>query len=464
MKTLQFWKYFSKTKLFEILEGYKNLLDNTVQKQWEQLKLHLFCFSTKLCYYLTFPFNLILTLHWLSRTRDNIVAWRNRQWISVPNQPFQLIFWGWITGKISIPSIGLLLVYKSAIEVFAYLPITLIAVTLNLLRLGFLSKYFYDPVEDVSIFTDNMLWKTFRHIYWDFKSDVQQDKTILEKGLESWDFISNFWGKQADKLKWTILWQIQPDFCCFLKLKLQKRDFEWMYNIYNDHRWSFSPRWLGDSNVLDRKHFNEYNYQVLITQKELLDGTFFYKTGTKEWGWNSQALRGFHPGFCYPYNPGFGYFPQQKNYAWVTQYLVLMEYQMLYILGEANFLKITDRSLLNNFEKYDYLKTIYNSIKQEQNFQEREDVLHKILNDRLSYLIFNDALNFQRGLGSFRDTISGWRDAQFYKILHDYGPVTGQFDNVSSKFKWNIIFHLNFEETLQTNSTNQAIEFKKTNI
>ena len=460
MKKLQFWKYYNKNKLFEILEGYKSFLDNTVQKQWEQFKLRLFLVSTKLCYYLTFPFNLILTLHWLSRTRDSIVARGNRQRFSLPSQPFQLIFWGWITGKISIPSIGPILVYKSAISLFVYLPITLIAVSLNLLRLGFLNKYFYDPVEDVNIFTDNMLWKTFRHIYWDFNSDVQQDKTILERSLESWEFISNFWGKQADKLRWTILWQIQPDFCCFLKSKFQKRNFELMYNIYYDHKWSFSPQ-LGVSTILDKKHFNEYNYQVLITQKELLDGTFVNKGGTEDWGWVPRGGREFHPAVCYPYNPGFAYFPQQKNYAWVTQYLVLIEFQLLHILGEANFLKLTDRSLLDNFEKYDYLKIIYDSIKQGQDFQEREDTLHSILNNRVNYLIFNDALSFREDLRHFRNTLYGWRDVQFREILRDYGPFTRQFENASSKFKWNIIFHLNFEDLSQTNSTNQAIEFKK---
>ena len=465
MKKLQIWKCFNKKKLYDIfvLKKHWKRLNSFGTRQWKQLELRLLCFSVMVCYYLAFPFNVILTLNWLSRIRYNTIVWRNRQRISTPNQPFQLIFWGWLTAKVSIPSTGLLLIYESVITLTVYVPVTLITVSLGLLRLGFLNKYFYDPVEEVSIFVDNMLWKTFRHIYWDFNSDAQQDKTIFEKGLESWEFISNFWGQRADKLKWAILWQVDPDFCCFLQSKFQKRNFEQMYYTYSDHRARFWRHQLVELNVLDKKHFNEYNYQVLITQKELLDGTFFAKGGTEEWRWAPRAGYMFHPGSCYPYNPGFGYFPQQKNYAWVTQYLILIEFQMLNVLGEANFLKLTDRNLLDNFERYDYLKTIYNSVKKGQSFQERENVLHTFLSNEVNFLNFNDALNLRSSLMSFRGTLSGWRDIQYYEILRNHGPLVRQIDNISSKSKWNIIFHLDFEDLPQTNLTNRVIEFKEKN-
>ena len=193
---LQFtFNYFNKNKLFEILEGYKNFLANTVQKQWEQFKLHLFCFSTKLCYYLAFPFNLILTLHWLSRTRDRIVARRNRQLQYFENSLVQAGFWGWVVTKISIPVSGTVGLSKYLVATAFTKPITFVFGSLNILGLGFLGKYFYTSGGDISILWDNMPARAASGVYQGFSRVGSFFSKVYNFFQDPWSFI---WGKSKD--------------------------------------------------------------------------------------------------------------------------------------------------------------------------------------------------------------------------------------------------------------------------
>ena len=193
---LQFtFNYFNKNKLFEILEGYKNFLANTVQKQWEQFKLHLFCFSTKICYYLAFPFNLILTLHWLSRIRGSIVAWRNKQRISLPYEVVQAGFWGWVVTKISIPVSGTVGLSKYLVATAFTKPITFVFGSLNILGLGFLGKYFYTSGGDISILWDNMPARAASGVYQGFSRVGSFFSKVYNFFQDPWSFI---WGKSKD--------------------------------------------------------------------------------------------------------------------------------------------------------------------------------------------------------------------------------------------------------------------------
>ena len=193
---LQFaFKYFSKTKLFEILEGYKSLLDNTVQKQWEQLKLRLLCFSVMVCYYLAFPLNLILLMNWMTKVKNSLNDWRHKQLKHSPYSLVQAGLWGWMVTKISIPVEGTFALGKYLAATAFTKPITFVFGSLNILGLGFLGKYFYTSGGDVSILWDNMPARAASGVYQGFSRIGSFFSKVYNFFQDPWSFI---WGKSKD--------------------------------------------------------------------------------------------------------------------------------------------------------------------------------------------------------------------------------------------------------------------------
>ena len=203
--------------------------------------------------------------------------------------------------------------------------------------------------------------------------------------------------------------------------------------------------------ILDSAFFTPTNYKYVCTQKEILDGTFANKS--EIWNLVDPYPFAFCATECYPYSPGFGYFPQQKNYAWVTQYLVFMEKELQDFLGQVTFLRLTDITLLENYDKYQYLRSIHDSVIMGKTLQEREDILWSVLNSRISYLDFHLKLNFsdfdqpfREVMLNFRSKIHEWHNYNYLRIASKYtiGIHDEQIKYMRSKSQWDVIFNQDF--------------------
>ena len=212
--------------------------------------------------------------------------------------------------------------------------------------------------------------------------------------------------------------------------------------------------WINYNNTYSSFYFPVGTFQNLHTQKNWLilstTDSFLLES---EWDlWMSFEGNLCQPSCGYPYNPGFSYFPQQKNYAWVTAYLVIIEYEMLKFISEANFLNITDWTQFASYNKFSYLQNIHSFIMSGKTSADRQDNLINFLREPIKYMDFTEKLGSRGNLFLFREELLAWIWNNHYQLSELHSLIPKLDNECWPSFKLEAIF--NYEEKLM--AKNQA--------
>lgn len=212
-----------------------------------------------------------------------------------------------------------------------------------------------------------------------------------------------------------------------------------MINYNNTHSSFYFP--IGTFQNL----YSQKNWLILsITDSRLLNSEWDY--------WSSYEGNLRRPSLYCPYNPGFSYFPQQKNYAWVTAYLVIIEYEMLKFIGEARFLEITDWTQFASYDKFSYLQDVHNSIMSGKTPAHRQKILiEEYLREPVKFMDFTEKLESRGNLSLFRRELLQWIWNNHYQLSEVYNYIPKLNNDCWPSFKMEAIF--NHEETPAPNNT-----------